>query len=120
VTLRSSRWRGWRDRALMLVLSLALIPLPAAASEAASSTPGVPAVKANAKQVSLKEGAALAAARTPLASTASARRQDATAKSSPAFFKTKGGAIALAVMVAGVGFALYSAKDDRITSPAKQ
>ena len=106
----------------MLVLALALIPLPVAASEAPAGTPAAPATTVKSSQVSLKDGAARAAARTPLASTARARRaaQDSAGKDSPAFFKTKGGAIALAVMVAGVGFALYSAKNDRITSPAKE
>ena len=100
----------------MLALTLALIPLPVAASDAA------PATKAKASQVSLKEGAARAAARTPLAPAGRARRaeQDATTKSSPGFFKTPAGAIALGVMVAGVGYALYSAKNDRITSPSKK
>jgi hypothetical protein len=112
----------------MLVLALALIPLPVAASEAVSGksaapgTSAAPATQAKTSQVSLKEGAARAAARMPLTTTARARRaeQDTAGKSSPAFFKTKGGALALAVMVAGVGFALYSAKNDRITSPSKQ
>jgi hypothetical protein len=101
----------------LLVLALALIPLPAAGSEA------TPATKAKTTgQVSLKEGASRAAARTPLAPAGAARRaeQDTAGKSSPSFFKTPGGALALAVMVVGVGYALYSAKDDRITSPAKK
>ena len=100
----------------MLVLALALIPLPVAASEA------TPATKAKTSQVSLKEGASRAAARTPLASASRTRRaeQDTAGKSSPGFFKTPAGAVALAVMVFGVGYALYSAKNDRITSPAKK
>ena len=100
----------------MLVLALALIPLPVAASEA-------PATKAKTtSQVSLKEGASRAAARIPLAPAGRARRaeQDTPGKDSPAFFKTPAGALALAVMVVGVGYALYSAKNDRITSPAKK
>ena len=101
----------------MLVLALALIPLPVAASEA------TPATKAKTtSQVSLKDGASRAAARTPLAPAGRARRaeQDTAGKDSPGFFKTPAGAIALAVMVVGVGYALYSAKNDRITSPAKK
>jgi hypothetical protein len=113
----------------MLALALALTPLPVAASEAFPSTsaaPGgpaaAPAPTAKTSQVSLKEGAVRAAARTPLAPSGRARRaeQEAAGKDSPGFFKTKGGAVALAVMVLGVGYALYSAKNDRITSPAKQ
>lgn len=117
MTLRLTRWRGWRGRAVLLVLAVALIPLPVAASEA------TPASKAKTtSQVSLKDGAARAAARTPLAPAGRARRaeQDTAGKESPRFFKTRGGVVALAVMVVGVGYALYSAKDDRITSPAKK
>lgn len=116
MTLRLTRWRGWCGRAMMLALTAALIPLPAAASDAA------PATKAKASQVSLKEGATRAAARTPLAPAGRARhaKQDAATKSSPGFFKTPAGALALAVMIGGVGYALYSTKNDRITSPSKQ
>ena len=115
MTLRLTRWRGWKGRALLLVLALALVPLPVAANDAA------PVTKAKTSPVSLKEGATRAAARTPLAP-ARARHaaQDVAGKDSPGFFKTKGGAVALAVMVLGVGYALYSAKNDRITSPSKQ
>jgi hypothetical protein len=129
VTLRLTRWRGWKGRALLLVLALALTPLPAAASEAASKTPApaAPPVMtstspsaATRSQVSLKDSAVRAAARTPLAPAARRAEQGSAGKDSPAFFKTKGGAVALAVMVLGVGYALYSVKHDRITSPAKQ
>lgn len=101
----------------MLVLALALIPLPVGASEA---TPATQAKTTS--QVSLKDGASRAAARTPLTPAGRARRaeQDAADKGSRGFFKTRGGAVALAVMVVGVGYALYSAKNDRITSPAKK
>ena len=122
MTLRLTRWRGWTGRASALALALALTPLPAAANEAPPRTTPAPQAKAQISQVSLKESAARVAVRTPLAPAAArARRaQDAAGKDSPSFFKTKGGAVALAVMVLGVGYALYSAKDDRITSPAKQ
>ena len=113
----------------MLALALALIPLPVAASEVAPATPpasattmtsAASATKAKISQVSLKETAARAAARTPLAPAARRNAQESAGKDSPGFFRTKGGAVALAVMVLGVGYALYSAKHDRITSPDKQ
>lgn len=104
----------------MLALALALIPLPAAASEPAPSKPAAPATKAKTSQVSLKESVARAAAHTRLAPTARRAAQDSAGKDSPAFFKTKGGAVALAVMVLGVGYAIYSTQHDRITSPANQ
>ena len=125
MTLRLTRWRGWKGRALMLALALALIPLPVAASEALPTTPASPAAPAasaamaKTSQVSLKEGAARVAARTALAP-AARRAQGSAGKDSPGFFKTPAGAVALAVMAVGVGYAVYSAKHDRITSPAKE
>ena len=41
-------------------------------------------------------------------------------KESIGFFKTKPGMIALAVMIGGVGYAVYSAQHDRIHSAGKQ
>ena len=134
MTLRLTRWRGWKGGAVVtttLALALALTPLPAAASEAgkdavsgkdAPARIAVPEARAKTSQLSLTESVARAAVRTPLAPASRARRaaQDAAGKDSPSFFKTKGGAVALAVMVLGVGYALYSTQNDRITSPAKQ
>ena len=120
MTLRLTRWRGWQGRACTLALALALTPLPAAASDAAPRTTPAPEATAQISQVSLKERAARVAVRTPLAPAPASRKQSAAGKDSPSFFKTKGGAVALAVMVLGVGYALYSVKNDRITSPAKQ
>ena len=116
MTLTLTRWRGRAGRALLLVLAVALIPQPVAASETTVAT------KAQTSHVSLKAGAARAAARTPLASAGRVRRagQDTSAKASPGFFKTRQGAVALVVMVVGAGYAIYSAKNDRITSPAKK
>jgi hypothetical protein len=110
----------------MLALALALFPLPVGASEALPGTPAAPrtsaapVTKAKTSQVSLKESVGRAAAGTRLAPAARGSAQESAGKDSPAFFKTKGGAVALAVMVLGVGYALYSAKNDRITSPSKQ
>ena len=36
------------------------------------------------------------------------------------FFKTGPGILALAVMVAGTGYAIYSTQNDRIKSPGKE
>jgi hypothetical protein len=46
--------------------------------------------------------------------------QAAAGKESSGFFKSRAGAVALAVMAVGTGYAVYSAKHDRITSPAKK
>ena len=104
-----------------LALAAALIALPVAAHEA---PPAANATKTPASPVSLRQTAAREAARTPLARTTETRRAQAQspapAAKSGSFFKTRPGAIAIAVMVAGTGYALYSVSHDRITSPAKK
>jgi hypothetical protein len=118
VTLRSTRWRGRSGRALPLALAAALIALPAAANDA---TTGAQATKTKSSPVSLRQVAAREASRTPLARPTATRRaeQGTAAKESRGFFKSPAGAVAIAVMVLGSGYALYSVKHDRITSPAK-
>jgi hypothetical protein len=119
VTLRFTRRRGPWGRALPLALAAALIALPAAANDAPAPAQ---ATKTTTGSVSLRQVAARTAVRTPLARTTGARRaaQDPAGKQSSGFFKSRAGAVALAVMVAGTGYALYSVKHDRITSPSKK
>jgi hypothetical protein len=119
VTLRLTRWRGPSGRAIPLALAAALIALPAAANDV---TTGAQATKTKSSQVSLRQIAAREASRTPLARTTASRRaeQSTTGNESGGFFKSPRGAVAIAVMVIGTGYALYSVKHDRITSPAKK
>ena len=102
-------------RAAGLVVITALIPLPAAASDTAT-TPSPPTIKASMEKIVVREIAATPARK----DVARDDRQGSSATSSPNFFKTKPGIIALAVMGAGVGYALYSAQNDRIHSPGKK
>jgi hypothetical protein len=105
-----------------LALAAALIALPAAAQATNDVTATGQATNTKSSQVSLRQVAAREASRTPLARTTSSRRaeQPTAAKESRGFFKTPAGAVALAVMAVGTGYAIYSAKHDRITSPAKK
>jgi hypothetical protein len=117
VTVRTGSWCGRMTRAATLFVITALIPLPAAASgtstDAKTSTPTI--------KVSMQRLVARDVATTP-AKHVVARddRQGTTAGSAPGFFRTTPGVIALAVMAAGVGYALYSNQHDRIHSPGKQ
>lgn len=118
VTLRFARWRRPVGRAVPLALAAALMALPAAANDATTAVAGQ---RIPASQVSLRQVAAREAGRTPLARVAARRDSQAGApKESRRFFKSRPGAIAIAVMAAGTGYALYSVKHDRITSPAKK
>ena len=117
MTLRFTRWRS-PGRAIPLALAATLIALPVAASEN-TVTP-----KAKTEQVSLRQAVAKAASRAavtaPRASKARRAEQSSPNRQSTSWFKTTPGVIALAVMAVGTGYALYSATNDRITSPAKQ
>jgi hypothetical protein len=48
------------------------------------------------------------------------RAQQTDSSRDSSFFKSKPGLAALAIMAAGVGYALYSTKNDRIKSPGKE
>ena len=122
MTLRLTRWRGRSGRALPLALAAALIALPAAAHAANDVTTAAQAPKTKSSPVSLRQVVAREASRTPLARPTATRRaeQSTAGKESRGFFKSPAGAVAIAVMVVGTGYALYSVSHDRITSPAKK
>jgi hypothetical protein len=102
-------------RAAGFVVIAALIPLPAAASDTATA-PSPPTIKASMEKIVVRDVATKPARK----DVARENRQGTSAGSSPGFFKSKPGIIALAVMGAGVGYALYSAQNDRIHSPGKK
>jgi hypothetical protein len=107
------RTSQWVSRVVVAALILAATPLPTLAGEPPALAPPRPSLTVLIQQ---------AAAVTPIAP---ARAQTATgvdrsALSSPSFFKKPVGIVILATLAAGVGYALYSTQNDRITSPAKQ
>jgi hypothetical protein len=115
VTLRISSWRGILPRAGLLAAIIALVPLPLAAAESAAQVKA-PTIKRSMEQI---------VARNVASAPASARvvrraRQAPSAAASEGFFKTGPGILALAVVAAGTGYALYSASHDRIHSAGKQ
>jgi hypothetical protein len=105
----------------LAALVAALPPLPLAASDTAPSTTPV-AAKPNTLQAAVRAAAVResAAVATPHASPARRADQSGSSTQSTGFFRSKPGAVALAVMVLGAGYAVYSASHDRITSPAKK
>jgi hypothetical protein len=106
---------------MLLALAVSLIALPAAANDTPAPSKEKPKASS---QVSLRDVAKREAAKTALTTTPAAkssRRADqSSGTQSTSFFKTRPGAIALAVMAAGTGYAIYSASHDRVSSPAKQ
>jgi hypothetical protein len=105
-------------RTALMLLAVTLIPLPALAADGSSQ----PVTKVPASRITLKQAVAHAAAETPLVATLDKRtnQQAGADKHSSGFFRTPAGIAALAVMAVGTGYAVYSAKHDRITSPAKK
>lgn len=114
MTVRLTEWRGALPRAVLLAVTAALVPLPVAASDAK------PAPKAKTIQASMQEMVARDVAAAPTRVATRRAEQSSQSKESPAFFKSGPGMIALAVMIAGTGYALYSSKQDRIHSAGKQ
>lgn len=107
--------RAWRPamRVLALALVIAAIPLPAFAGETSQAAPK-PGIRASIEKA--------VAAQTVAPSTGPAvRAQSGTGADlgSPSFFKTPVGIAVVAVLAAGAGYAIYSAKHDRVSSPGR-
>ncbi|HOC16998.1 MAG TPA: hypothetical protein PKK95_01960 [Vicinamibacterales bacterium] len=97
-------------RIFALALAVALLPLPVLADE------GPAAVKPG-----IRVSAAAIATSEPLAATAAPAAQSGPSDAgSVSFFKKPVGIAALIVFAAGVGYAVYSTQNDRISSPAKK
>ena len=114
MTVRTTSWHGALWRAVLLAIITTLTPLPAVASDALTAEKA-PTIKASMESIVARDLAAAPAR----PATARSARQGATPGSSPGFFKSGPGIVALVVMVAGTGYALYSSKHDRIHSAGK-
>jgi hypothetical protein len=115
VTLRIASWRGILPRAALLAASLALVPLPVAAADGAAAHKGS-TIQRSMERIVARDLASAPAS----ASRVRPARQGQNAGASSGFFKTTPGVVALVVMAAGAGYAVYSASHDRIHSPGKQ
>ena len=120
MTLRQTEWRGAVPRAVLVAVIATLVPLPVWANDL-KPAPKPKTTQTTQANASIREVAARTAARTELAPARAARASQAPAtKESTAFFKSRPGMIALAVMVIGSGYAIYSANHDKINSPGKK
>jgi hypothetical protein len=100
-------------RAGLLAVMIALVPLPVAAGDRTQKQ--APTIKASMERLVARDVASA-----PASSPVRAARQTPPAGSAPGFFKSGPGMVALVVLAAGTGYALYSAKHDRIHSAGKQ
>ncbi len=102
----------WRCVIILLLAALVVttFPLPCSA-EGASQPTAVPGLRA-----SIDTAASTVASAKPMPSGVVARQASGEAKppASKAFFKKPVGIAVLAIVAAGVGYAIYSAKHDRI------
>jgi hypothetical protein len=128
--MRVTRWRGLLPRAAVLALVTALAPLPAFASDTAAAPAG------KSTQGSLQAAAAREVANIAASRPAAVRHNEMKVRSadfrvirgqqtsSPArgsgFLKSGPGMVAIAVLAVGTGYAIYSAKHDRISSPGRK
>jgi hypothetical protein len=115
VTLRISSWRGILPRAGLLAAIIALVPLPLTAAEGGAQGKA-PTIKRSMEQIVARDVASAPAS----ARVVRRARLSQSAGASEGFFKTGPGIVALAVLAAGTGYALYSASHDRIHSAGKQ
>jgi len=115
VTVRLTFSRGALPRAVLLAASVALIPLPVAAADSAR-TPKTRNLEASMARIVARD--LRTAVTTPAVKAGAA--QGSNAAQSPTFFRTRVGVVVAAVMIAGTGYALYSAQHDRIYSAGKQ
>jgi hypothetical protein len=125
VTVRSVLSHRGFGRAVLLVLCASFVPLPALAAEATSHST-VPVARAAAPVAAPApdlHGAVIKAVQRDVAIRPSVARRSQSGvpnADSPSFFKTPAGIAVLAVFAAGVGYAIYSTRNDRINSPGRQ
>lgn len=106
--------RPWRSTAVLLAISIAAAPLPAAAGET-DGTAGTtrPGIRTSVEKVVTTQVLA------PTRPVAAARQSTSTDLGSKTFFKTPAGIAVLVALGAGIGYAVYSTSNDRVKSPAK-
>jgi len=108
-------WPWWRRllvRALVLVLALGAAPLNCLAAQPADPPPPAPALAA-----AIQQAVQLEVGTMKKVSPNAAQQSGASAAEPARFFKTKAGVVALVLLAAGTGYALYSTSHDRIKSP---
>lgn len=115
MTHRVKTWSRPIRRAVAIGVVATLTPLPLMAAESGSA-PKPGAIRASITKIPVKD--APGGATTRRSGTRSAAQPSQGQDRS--FFKTGPGILALAVMIAGTGYAIYSTQNDRIKSPGKE
>jgi hypothetical protein len=98
-----------------LPLSAASDPAPASKATQASANPTT--IQAAVRAAAIRDAAVVAA---PRARAAKRAAQSGPDKQSGGFFRSGAGAVALAVMIVGSGYAIYSASHDKINSAGRK
>ena len=102
-------------RVAVLLLVVMLLPLSAVAQERTGGAPATPSALLRSAATVTQ---AVVQSETRLSRSANAARvraQSTPGTASASFFKKPAGVAVIAIMVVGTGYALYSAKHDRIT-----
>jgi hypothetical protein len=108
-------WRPRVLRVLALAVAIAAAPLPALAEDAAPPVQSRPGIAASVQKIAATE--TLATGAKPQVAASQQGGTTSADLGSKSFFKTPAGIITLAVVGAGLGYALYSTSHDRVESP---
>ena len=119
MTVRLSRSPARFRRVAMLAIAVTLVPLPLLAADRATP-PAAHSIKASIAKHAAQDVLVSAPARADRKTTAARAQASTTNPQSGGFFRSPAGIACLAVLAAGTGFAVYSARHDRIHSVARQ
>ena len=115
----NSSWRRYLARVLVLALAVGAVPANCLAGETPPAGQSAPTIAASAEKAVALEVGKIQKDRSPARPAFQEKGAATTDLSSKTFFKSTAGIITLALVGAGVGYCLYSTKNDRIKSPAR-
>lgn len=122
MTHPSRRWRPPTGAAALLALALVVGPMPALAADSPPQLPSPPApgllAQAQAAAATVVPAVSAHAGSARMAQTPAPT--GGTNRDKWSFFKSPVGVAVMVGIAAGVGYALYSTQNDRITSPGKK
>ena len=106
-------------RAIALAIATTFTPLPVMAADSTTAARPGP-IRASIERIAVKHTAVKDTAHNPLRRGEARKAKQSTQGQDRSFFKTRPGILALAVVIAGAGYAIYSTQDDRIKSPGRE
>lgn len=112
-------WRRLLARVLVLALALGALPADCLASGTPPPGESTPTLAASIQKAVAIETAKMSQARAASSVASQDPVQTKADLGSKSFFKSRAGVVALILVGAGTGFALYSTSNDRVKSPGR-